>query len=139
MSILELGCSGEGRGGVWVFFVFCLFWSFFGGGGWGFFGGFGDFFIFLFFKGNLSPKSGLKKLNHNQNNALGLTGNSLKFQEPLSQLLLLRDLRQDDMSVAYTQKEVVSTYSFFFEKGKSNILTSFTYSGHSIQPISAVQ
>lgn len=33
----------------------------------------------------------------------------------------------------------MSTYSFFFEKRKSNILTSLAYPGHNIQPISAVQ
>lgn len=43
------------------------------------------------------------------------------------------------MSVAYTQRAVMSTYSFFFEKRKNNILTSLTYPGHNIQPISAVQ
>lgn len=43
------------------------------------------------------------------------------------------------MSAAYTQRAVMSTYSFFFEKGKSDILTSLTYSGHNIQPITAVQ
>lgn len=39
----------------------------------------------------------------------------------------------------HTHRALMSTYSFFFEKGESNILTSLTYPGHKIQAIGAVQ